>query len=162
MQRFFFLERDCSGIVKQLLPAISYCAEKEMYAIAIVCLNRQWFVTGGGDKDKILKLLLLLFPWIDHYRLQFRRWPVWMCSPSRFQGWRTGSVNSYLRNCSLLKFCGHLVTGYKTLIAEWCGLSCATFEFCYAELTLCENTIKLSNCTFFRKKYFLSVGTSQL
>lgn len=36
------LERDCSRIVKQLLPAISYCAEKEMYAIAIagICLNR--------------------------------------------------------------------------------------------------------------------------
>lgn len=31
-----FLKRDCSGIVKQLLPAILYCAEKEMYAIAIV------------------------------------------------------------------------------------------------------------------------------
>lgn len=30
-----FLERDCSGVVKQSLPAILYCAEKEMYAIAI-------------------------------------------------------------------------------------------------------------------------------
>lgn len=71
-------------------------------------------------------------------------------------------MNSYQRNCSLIKFCGHLVTPYKILIAEWCGLSCGTFEFCYAELTLCENTTKLSNCTVFRIKYFLSLGTSQL
>lgn len=71
-------------------------------------------------------------------------------------------MNSYLHNCSLIKFCGHLVTPYKILIAEWCGLSPATFEFYYAELILCENTTKLNKCIFFRIKYFLSLGRPQL
>lgn len=67
-------------------------------------------------------------------------------------------MNSYLHNCSLIKFCGHLVTPYKILITEWCELSPATFVFYCAELILCENTAKLSKCPFFRIKYFLSLG----